>query len=131
MLQVPGLRYGNPALPTIPHGAGQVRRLEVVELEPAWNAALEREGKAPGLSAYIGRSSVYHSPAWGDSLEKGECREIWRAARVPVSDAQRGHVRALLICGMSLRRAAMRAGVKLGTVRRIQDAMRAEKAARA
>ena len=46
------------------------------ELEPAWSGALERSGQAPGLSRYIGRSSLYQSPSWErlDTVARGECK---------------------------------------------------------
>lgn len=44
------------------------------ELVPVWNGTMEHDGKAPGLSAYQGRSSIFHSANWEklDALEHGE-----------------------------------------------------------
>jgi hypothetical protein len=127
MFQCPGLRYGNPALPTVAHGAGAaVRPAERVELVPVWNGALERQGAAPGLSAYVGQSSIYHSPAWGDGLKRGECLSRHQMKdRAYITDAQRVEVRGFLRCGWSLRRIASRVGVSVSVVRR-QRALMAE-----
>lgn len=48
-----------------------------MELIPVWNGTLEHDGKAAGLSAYVGRSSLHHSPNWErlDALEHGEAKE--------------------------------------------------------
>lgn len=41
-------------------------------LVPVWNGELEARGEAPGLSAYDGKSSIYHSVNWerSDELER-------------------------------------------------------------
>jgi hypothetical protein len=50
------------------------------ELEPVWNAAMERAGTAPGLSAYEGSSSLRHSANWErfDQLEAAEMSQYPR-----------------------------------------------------
>jgi len=45
---------------------------DYAQLEPAWTGAMEAAGAVEGLSRYTGRSSIYHSPAWADTLEHGE-----------------------------------------------------------
>jgi hypothetical protein len=53
------------------------QRAAYAQLEPFWSGSRERAGLAPGLSAYQGRSSVYHSASWAqvEALEWGECKE--------------------------------------------------------
>jgi hypothetical protein len=129
VFNTPGLVYRNPQLPTIPHGAGApVRRLEAPEVVPVWSAALERQGAAAGLSAYVGNSSIYHSPAWGAGLERGDCLRPRhkRAEATRLDEAQRLKVEAFLRCGLSLRQVARRLALNLSTVRRVNDRMRAK-----
>jgi hypothetical protein len=47
-----------------------------MDLEVYWSGSLEAQGKAPGLSSYQGRSSIYHSANWErlDMLEHGEAK---------------------------------------------------------
>lgn len=47
-------------------------------LETVWSGTLEREGKAPGLSTYSGRSSIFQSANWDrlERLEPGEVNEL-------------------------------------------------------
>jgi len=50
------------------------------QLEAVWSGALERSGGAPGLSAYAGRSSLYHSANW-EAAERFEALEMSQAPR--------------------------------------------------
>ena len=59
------------------------QREAYAQLEPVWSGRLERMGEAPGLSAYSGRSSVYHSPSWSES-------EASEAVLTPRTAGQRG-----------------------------------------
>src|SRR5690349_2480873 len=79
--------------------------MAVVEaLETVWSGALEREGKAAGLSTHQGRSSLFHSANWErlDALDHGEVRgHVPTAARVRVDDALRARIAQRLKFGLT------------------------------
>jgi hypothetical protein len=127
---VPNLSFRNPRLQAEYQRqcrwAPPCRVEPIAELEPVWSGALERQGAAPGLSAYVGASSIYHSPAWGEGMKRGECLSRHQMKdRAYITDAQRVEVRGFLHCGWSLRRIASRVGVSVSVVRR-QRALMAE-----
>jgi hypothetical protein len=94
------------------------------QLEPVWSGSLERAGTAPGLSGYVGPSSIQHSPAWPAELKQVDIRGD-RAAGPKPTDQQLANVRGLLQRGLSLRRVASLVGVKVGYVRREREALKA------
>jgi hypothetical protein len=140
---VPHLSFRNPRLQAEYQRecrSTPVRPLEPIELVPVWSGALERQGAAPGLSAYIGQSSIYHSPAWGDGLKRGEC--LIRGKRKPgvkwgrpatkLSPETVEAFTRLLRKGVSLRSAARQVGISpwSNAARAAHDAVMAERAAR-
>jgi hypothetical protein len=103
--------------------------MEPIELIPVWSGALERQGAAPGLSAYIGQSSIYHSPAWGDGLKRGV---KWGRPATKLSPETVEAFTRLLRKGVSLRSAARQVGISpwSNAARAVHDAVMAERAAR-
>lgn len=97
-------------------------------LEPFWSGALERSGEAPGLSAYSGRSSVYHSASWeaADAAEQRELKAAGfkRKTRGPgkgqrVSGRSKdAEIKAALLKGASYGAAERKFGVSASVVRR-------------
>lgn len=96
-----------------------------MDLEVAWNGQMERDGDAPGLSVYQGRSSLYHSPGWSqESLEYGEVERHPNRGRPLGSKNGANHARALellrggLDCSAVARRLAISSSIVRYVARR-------------
>lgn len=100
------------------------------ELVPAWSGSLERARLAPGLSSYLGRSSLHHSASWeaAEGLERGECgcaRPSDRPAYLPTVKAPKltpereRAVAVLLRHGVSYRKLVRDFGVTMAQARRV------------
>lgn len=108
--------------------------MTVETLEVAWSGAMEARTEAPGLSSYIGRSSLHHSASWAQA----EARELeadgyaqsvaeperpaWAGVKpvAPKLSVEReGAVALLLRKGVSYRRLFKDFGVSVSQARRI------------
>jgi hypothetical protein len=96
------------------------------ELEPYWNGALARQGAAPALSSYFGRSSLHHSASWAyaEGLKHGEAtRNGPRRQRVKLSAYDRIARDALIVLklrkGSSYKWVADELGISADTVAKV------------